>query len=553
MSFLSEVAGRFGFKTSTDTVVATKTPGKPAVGIYEEQAISMMVSWIGKMPDPDEVLKQAGLKRNALRTLLYDDEIAQCCDTRFDAITRTPMRFEPSDTPQAKFLEEMIGRHKEPLLSGCFMARMFGYSVMETVYNTPEENGTPYIGIKTVGEKPLEWFEPMSDGTLRWYPENGIVPPGAQHGTDVKTGATYVICDQQFKYLLTRVKATYKNPFGEALLSRLYWPWYFRSNGWKFWAKFLERFGTPLLVGESGDPEAMVNALIMSQSSGAMGINIGDKVVTVGTGGQGAETFSKFEENIVRRMQKLVLGQTLTSGTDGGSGNRALGQVHNDVRDDKRLSDIGLITTTLQRLVDALCELNGFAPHKVVFADEQGLEADRAARDQILYNQGIRFTEEYYNDNYGFNPGDFEMASANAPVDGNGNPIDPNADPNADPKKPGDPSQPPKNKSNLPPKKGAKLSDTLAFIRRRTGSKFTRQQQQVEDIGDDLVDQDLHAISPEVIRSAVLAANDPQDLEDRLFALIGDTATAAEFSEWLEQALFTADVLGYVHAEGKVD
>jgi hypothetical protein len=44
---------------------------------------------------------------------------------------------------------------------------------------------------------------------------------------------------------------TYRQPYGRALYSQLYWPWFFRKMGWQFWMKFLERWGTPFLVGHT--------------------------------------------------------------------------------------------------------------------------------------------------------------------------------------------------------------------------------------------------------------------------------------------------------------
>ena len=40
-------------------------------------------------------------------------------------------------------------------------------------------------------------------------------------------------------------------------MSSLYWLFFFKQNGFKFWAKFLERFGTPILLGKvkEGDDE----------------------------------------------------------------------------------------------------------------------------------------------------------------------------------------------------------------------------------------------------------------------------------------------------------
>ena len=54
------------------------------------------------------------------------------------------------------------------------------------------------------------------------------------------------------------------------------------------------------------------------------------------------------------------------------------------------------------------------------------------------------------------------------------------------------------------------------------------------------------------MKKAVLAATSPEDLEDRLFALIGDQVSREEFRLVTERALYAADVLGYVHSEGKV-
>lgn len=56
----------------------------------------------------------------------------------------------------------------------------------------------------------------------------------------------------------------------------------------------------------------------------------------------------------------------------------------------------------------------------------------------------------------------------------------------------------------------------------------------------------------DAVKKAVLAATSPEDLEDRLFALIGDQVSREDFRLVTERALYAADVLGYVHSEGKV-
>lgn len=89
--------------------------------------------------------------------------------------------------------------------------------------------------VQWIGEKPMQWFEPKNDGRLIYRQDGG--------GTDREV-------DQFLKFFLTRRKATFEQPYGKALLATLYWLFFFKQNGFKFWAKFLERFGTPILLGK---------------------------------------------------------------------------------------------------------------------------------------------------------------------------------------------------------------------------------------------------------------------------------------------------------------
>ena len=96
------------------------------------------------------------------------------------------------------------------------------------------------------------------------------------------------------------------------------------------------------------------------------------------------------------------------------------------------------------------------------------------------------------------------------------------------------------------PKKGIKASKQFAS----TKTKFTRQQQAIEDLADTAIDDAELPING--VREAVLAATSPDDLQERLFMLIGEQVSDKQFQQVIERALYAADVLGYIHAEGKV-
>lgn len=495
----------------------------PVARLFEEEAIDNLVALLTRVPDPDEVLRKAGVPRHRLSALLFDDEISQACETRLDALLTVPAHIYKAENEKGadKSVEllTLLAPWLETIQSGAWQARLYGYSVMEAVYDSQREDGL--IGIKFIGEKPMEWFEPKNDGTLAFFPVDG------------SGGGSGVTVDQEFKFFLTRCKATYRNPYGEALLSRLYWAWYFRSNGWKFWGKFLERFGTPLLVGKSTEPAKMVAALLMAHSNAVVGVGREDSVEAVGVpSGNSGQTFEIFEQAAVRRIQKVVLGQTLSSGTDGGAGSRALGQVHDAVRTDKRDSDITLTVATVQNVIDALCKINGWGKHEIEFADSTGLAKDRSERDKNLYAVGVRFTPTYITANYDLDTEDFTLTSGASQADGGATPPLPQADAAA-------------KQQGAYLRVAGRASVSFSKGKRR----FSKHQQQVEDLADVVQEPELQPLDPAKVRAAVLAATSPEDLSERLFALIGDEVSQPEFQAALEQALFAADVLGYVAAE----
>lgn len=462
--------------------------------LYSQEAVSALVWNLTRLPDSDEILRKAGISRHRLSILLSDDEIGQACETRQDAILAEPFRIEPSDTEQSLFLYQQILEWHNEIVSGAHSSLFYGYSVLEAVYAQKDR----YIGLGWIGEKPMEWFEPKNDGRLIYRQDaNGI-------GQEV---------DQQLKFFLTRRKPTYKQPYGEALLAKLYWPWHFKSNGLKFWAKFLERFGTPILLGKTdGDTNALAQAMLSAHNQAVLSIDKEDEVEVLATGGNGAgQSFEVFNREMQRSVQKLILGQTLTSGTDG-TGSRALGEVHDNVRKDKLKSDLRLITPTLQAVVNALCILNGFEPHKIIVGDEKSLEADRAERDAKLSQAGVKLSKQYFMDNYGLREEDIEVQQSV---------VQPTF-------------------TALPPK---------AFSFAATSKKLSSEQQELEELANE--QKQFTLLDQKQIKELIADVETPEQLQSKLIGMLGDVPVS-QFSAMLNQALYAAEVLGYGTAsEGK--
>lgn len=507
------------------------------VMLFEQMAVDRVMSAFSAMADPDEVLKKVGMTRAKLRSLETDDDLCGAMDTRREAVIATPWRLEPGGGAKAAFIERQIMEQWEHIARNALSSVSFGYAVGELVYR--KEGGR--VAIESFTDLPFEWFKPLPDGGLRYFPQSGADGGGSYGGANgIDVAQEYYdpatgLPGDRIKFFLTVRQPSYRNPYGEALYSRLYWPWYFRSHGWRYWMRWLERFGTPFLVGKTNaDPEKMASALVQAHAGAALAVGQNDEVTAI-SGGAGTGHFEAFEGVIVRRYQKLILGQTLTTDTSAqGGGARALGEVHNEVRDDKRRADIRLITPTFQRIVTALWALNGFAgePPRFVIADDTGLEKARADRDAVLAEKcGIRFNKSYFVDRYDLEETDFEVPE---PPEAPEAPEDEPSDSGANGEAPEDGSEPEEGSEE-----GGGSMEQLAA---RPGS-YQRALDRMVDRGTAVTEDPIPVAD---IRAAVLAASDASDLEQRLALLLNRDDPA--FAEALALAMGAARVLGFVAA-----
>ncbi len=478
-----------------------------SAGLMTSVAVENLAFAMGRAADVDEVLRQAGLSRQRLSVLMTDDEISQAMETRLDAVLNAPWRFVEDHGEQTIFLKELFTKWHFEIVSGAWEACPYGYSVLEANYKIDENSRFTLAEIMV---KPLEWFEPKNNGELIFRKP--------QSSAEVNVFKTYPL-----KFFLTRRKPSFKQPYGEALLTKLYWIWYFKTSSTKFWVKFLERFGSPLLIGKVGgqnrkqqDIDAMTSALLNAHAQSILSIPAEDEVTTVGTNfsGAGASAFEAFDKVMVRRVQKVVLGQTLTSENEGG-GSRALGEVHNEVRMDKRNSDLRMISPTVQELIDALCILNGFDKHTIILGGEQDLNVKVVERDLKLKDLGVQFNDKYIIETYGIKPEHFKVGVA----------------------------------SDITPIQQFNALPHKAFSFAANARKLSPEQQEVEELTD--AQRNIKLLSNDQVNELLQKSETPEELAFHLMQLMPE-ANQSQFTANLERALYAGDVLGYMTAsEGK--
>lgn len=455
-------------------------------------AVWTLVDSLFSFDDPDEIMRKAGKDRTELRKVAADDEVATALDTRLAALLATPWRLEPAEFKGADFIWAQLERHADSIIESAWAATLYGYSVIERIYARDADG---MLVVDQVHERPFEWFAPDRNGRL-------VIRAGIENSGEV--------VDTVDKFILTRNRPTWRNPKGEALLSRCYWPWFLRSAGWRMWARFLERNASPLMVGKGNNTKTLSEALAAAVNSGVIAVGVNESVERVDAGQRG-EAYQQFSDQVDKRIQKAILGQTLTTDV-GDSGSYAAAKVHDLVRMDRRMADVRLVEPALQVFVDSLMRYNfpGVESPRVRLQDNAGLEKARAERDALLAETGqVRFTLEYFLNRYDFEEGEIEV-------------IDPATAP-----------QQPRAKL------GAKFS---------THVQAHRKQQAIDELADQAIEASGSPIDPAAIRAAVKAAASPEDLINRLEDLAGHLPARA-FTELVERSMFAAGVLGYAQED----
>ncbi len=212
---------------------AQASPAISGSALSQERALARF-GWLG---DPDDLLQQLGISRAKLRAIQHDDEVAAALETRFAACINTPWRVEHEDDAVRAFVADAIRPVFYEMVRAAWQAVPYGFSVFELVYLHPQDarNKTPgRIGIAQVIECPFEWFLIKPDQSLWWRDDQTPV--------------------DELRFVKTVNNGSLRKPHGDALLAKAYWPWFFRTHGWRMWAKFLEQAAIPLMYGKTYRP-----------------------------------------------------------------------------------------------------------------------------------------------------------------------------------------------------------------------------------------------------------------------------------------------------------
>jgi phage gp29-like protein len=267
------------------------------------------------------------------------------------------------------------------------------------------------MAIDKIESKPVEWFMFDDENRLRFRSK-----------WDYMMGE--LLPDK--KFLCPSYESTYNNPYGNPLLSSCFWPVTFKKGGLQFWVVFVEKYGMPHVIGkvppgtkqeDRGRVMEMLDAMV--QDAVAV-INNDESIEFVSDAGKSASTnaFSQLISYCNDDIAKVILGQTLTTQV-GNVGSYAAGKVHATIRQDIVDTDVRLVKQTFNQLIRWITEINWGKVNDYPTFDlwaEEDVDIVRSQRDKTLTEAGVKFTKKYWQNSYGLEPEDFELAPEPPPV-----------------------------------------------------------------------------------------------------------------------------------------
>ncbi len=351
--------------------------------------------------NPDAVLQtQARGKGLALYDeVLADPKVFSVMQTRKLAVVGKEWRVLPASEAQRdvdvatdvrKALEAIPSFHLDLLQAMDAVAK--GYAITEVMWQLAGNR----IGIADLRQRDQRRFAFTVTNELRLLSAENSV-----EGTPVP--------DRKFLHFVFDPRN--ENPYGEALLQRVYWWWWFKKHGVKFWMIFAEKFGMPTAVGKyppGATPEqksTLLDAITAIQQE--YGVAIPNTMAIDLMEAQRSGTVNTYQELLDycdTQIALAVLGQTLTSQV-GSVGSLAAAKVHEQVRQDYVEADAKTMAATVNQGIRWLCDFNeapspaGYPQWLLMVTPTADLEA-QSTRDDTLVRLGLRIPTRYFYKTY---------------------------------------------------------------------------------------------------------------------------------------------------------
>jgi len=469
---------------------------------------------ITTLPNPDRILRKGSFTEDVYNDVATDAHVFSVVQSRMASVLSKEWILTPGGTGRADkkahdFAKEVLeSLDMHAMITHILEALFWGFSVQEKMFAT---DGS-YITIERIEDKPQRRFVFNTAGELRL-----LTTTDASDGEEIPIE----------KFVLSRHRATYDQPYGDALYAKCFWPYTFKHSGIKFWVIFVEKYGMPWIIGKhprgisSDERTALLDRLEAAVQDAVMAICNDETVEFKDTGAkeQSSRIYDDLTHFCNKEISKVILGQTLTTEVSKEGGSYAASKTHEGVREDIGDLDKKLAASVInEQIIRHLVSLNfsGAAAPVYDFFEEEAVKKELAERDKDLVEQGVRFKKHYYTRVYNIPDEEFEVGFPGRPA----------PDSRADRREAPAPESPPE-----------------AGAAEHAEARPDPDQEAVDELIDGAAEQmTFEGLAAPVIE-AIEQAESFEEIRERLAELYGEM-DGAEFEELLAQAIFAANMFG---------
>lgn len=315
----------------------------------------------------------------------------------------------PEDEKVAEFLRsELESFDFDGLCRGLLDAILKGFAVSELIWTLRENR----LGIEAGRSRDQRRFAFDDRRRLRLKTWENLLPGE-------------IMPDR--KFIVHRFGAKDGNPYGLGLGTRLFWPIFFKRKGITFWLTFVDKFGSPTVVGTYPPGTPSIDQTKLLAAGAALSqeacVVLPEGLILKYLEGQRYGSINSYETLagfMNGEISKAVLGETGTTDQQSGDGSRARDEVGNEVRLEIAKADSDLLSATLNATLCVwLTEYNfpRARPPKIwrSFDQDEDLK-NRAERDKTLAEGcGVQFQKSYFMKHYDFEEDEFEVKAPAAP------------------------------------------------------------------------------------------------------------------------------------------
>jgi phage gp29-like protein len=354
------------------------------------------------LPNNNSILQKAKKDMKDLREVKLDPQVSSAFEARKNNILKLKNEVDRGTEVNfyATWIKNIMKDWDLPqLMSDIIDARGFGFAVFE--YHWQRQDN--FVIIKNLANLPADYFQFDYNGRLFFKNMNYD---------------TSKVCSN-YNYLLVQNKATQENPYGEALLANCFWPVTFKKGGIKFWAQFVEKYGSPMLHGSTLAPDKskLVEALSELRNGGVAVSADGDNInLLKGNEKASADIYNQFIAFQNSEISKVLLSHSSAmDATAGELGNTNKAQSSIDII---ALSDKRFVEQTIQKAINVMIEVNfgrEVVPPPFELYEEEDVDMNLALLAESLTKSGAKFNKSFFIESFGFKNTDLEVGPAPIP------------------------------------------------------------------------------------------------------------------------------------------